>query len=85
MKPSTTLKPPVWVKETSHGRLVTREIRDVETASRLHLSWPGRGRAWRRAADVLADALRGQATPDEARAAFVAAAKEAGVLIEREE
>ena len=63
--------------------MVTREVRDVATASQIHLAWPGRGKAWRRAAEVLSDALRGQATPDEAREAFAEAAQEAGVLIER--
>jgi hypothetical protein len=61
-----------------------REVRDVATASRLHLTWPGRGKAWRQAAAVLSEALRGQETPDAARRTFVAAAKEAGVYVERE-
>lgn len=77
------IKPPVFVKELSAGRQVVREVRDVVTASQIHLAWPGRGKAWRRAADVLSDALRGQATAEEVRTAFVAAAGEAGVLVER--
>lgn len=77
-------KPSVLIKVREGGRVLTREVRDVLTASGVHLSWTGRGKAWRRAADVLADALSGDATPDEAREAFVAAAREAGVLIERE-
>jgi len=79
----TPIKPPVFVKERSGARMVTREVRDVETASRCHLSWPGRGKAWHRAADAIADALKGDGTPADARAAFVDAAKEAGVYVER--
>ena len=80
----TAIKPPVFVREMSSGLRVTREVREIETASRIHLAWPGRGKAWRNAAEVLSEALRGQASPQEARKAFVAAAKEEGVLIERE-
>lgn len=76
-------KPPVFVREQSGARTVTREVRDVATASRCHLSWPGRGKAWRGAAEVLSEALSGRATPQLARVAFVAAAKEAGVYVER--
>jgi hypothetical protein len=75
---------PVFVRERSGARTVTREVRDVETASRVHLSWPGRGKAWRRAADAIADALRGDVKPEAAREAFIEAAKEAGVYVERE-
>ena len=46
------IKPPVFVKEISAGRSAVREVRDVETASRIHLAWPGRGKAWRHAAEV---------------------------------
>jgi phage terminase large subunit-like protein len=81
MKP---IKPPVFVKELSAGRQVVREIRDVETAGRVHRSWPGRGKAWRAAADALADFQYGDATMEEVRAAFAEAAREAGVLAERE-
>ena len=75
---------PVFVRERSGARTVTREVRDVETASRCHLSWPGRGRAWRRAADAIADALRGEGAVDDAREAFIEAAREAGVYVDRE-
>ena len=78
------IKPPVFVKETSAGQSVVREVRNLETASLVHLSWPGRGKAWRFAADVLSEALRDQASSDEARRAFIAAANEAGLLVERE-
>ena len=84
MKASHPIKPPVLIKEQSAGRWVVREVRDVETASLVHLAWPGRGKAWRKAAEVLSEALLGQETPEKARAAFVAAAEEAGVLIERD-
>jgi len=78
------IKPPVFIKEMSAGRLVVREVRDTATASRVHLAWQGRGVAWRHAAEVLSEALRGKATPEAAREAFVAAAEEAGVYVERE-
>jgi hypothetical protein len=45
------------------------------------LGWPGRGSKWRKAADVISEALYGRATPDKARAAFVDAAREEGVLM----
>jgi hypothetical protein len=76
------IKPPVFIKEMSAGRAAVREVRDVETASRIHLAWPGRGKAWRQAAEVLSEALRGQSSADAARMAFVAAAKEAKVDVE---
>jgi glycine/D-amino acid oxidase-like deaminating enzyme len=79
----TPIKPAVFVWEMSAGLRATREVRDVETASRVHLMWAARGKAWRKAAEVLSEARRGQASPQEARKTFVAAAKEAGVLIER--
>lgn len=75
-------KPPVAIKERSHGRLLRREVYCVEAASEIHLLWPGRGKAWRHAANVLSDALRGEATPQAAREAFLEAAREAGALIE---
>jgi hypothetical protein len=74
-------KASVSVWEMSAGHRAIREVRNVETASLVHLSWPGRGKAWRNAAEVLSEALRGRASPQEARKAFVAAAKEEGVLI----
>jgi hypothetical protein len=80
----TPIKPPVFVRERSGTRTVTREVRDVATASMMHLAWPSRGKAWRRAAEVLSDALRGEATPEVAREVFVEAAREAGVLVDRE-
>lgn len=76
-------KPSVFVREQSGARTVTREVRDVEAASRVHLSWPGRGKAWRNAADALSEALSGRTTPELARVAFIAAAKEEGVYVER--
>ena len=78
------IKPPVFIKEMSAGRMALREVRDVATASRIHLAWPGRGKAWRQAAEVLSEALRGQTSADAARKAFVAAAKEAEVYVERD-
>lgn len=65
------------------GSGLVTEVRNVQAASDTMLSWPSRGRAWRRAAEVISEALYGRKTPVAARMAFVAAAKEAGVLLER--
>lgn len=64
------------------GAGLTQEVRDVQSASDAMLGWPGRGSAWRRAADAISEALYGRTTPEKARAAFVDAAREEGVLIE---
>lgn len=64
------------------GPRVIEEVRDVKAASDTMLAWPGRGTAWRAAAEVLSEALYGRQMPEAAREAFVAAAIEAGVLVE---
>lgn len=56
-------------------------VRDVKMASDTMLAWPGRGTKWRTAAEVLSEALYGRASAEDARRVFVAAAKEAGVLM----
>jgi hypothetical protein len=35
------IKTPVFVREQSARRLVVREVRDIETASLIHVSWQG--------------------------------------------
>jgi hypothetical protein len=84
MKSSHPIRPSVSVMVREDGRPVRLQVRDVETASPVHLAWPGRGPAWRKAAEVLSEALHGRVSPDEASKAFVAAAAEAGALVAEE-
>ncbi|TPM67431.1 DUF982 domain-containing protein [Mesorhizobium sp. B2-2-1] len=64
---------------------LVREVRNVRAASDTMLVWPGRGTKWRTAAEVLSEALYGRVGVDKARAAFVDAAQEAGVLMGEED
>ncbi|TPN76678.1 DUF982 domain-containing protein [Mesorhizobium sp. B1-1-5] len=75
---------PVRIRDRSGPRQLVREVRNVKAASDTMLAWPGRGSAWRTAAEVLSEALYGRVGAEEARAVFVAAAREAGVLMESE-
>jgi hypothetical protein len=59
---------------------LTHNISNVQAASEQLLTWTRRGPRWRNAVQVCHDALAGKRTPDEARKAFEAAAKEAGML-----
>ena len=52
----------------------------MQTASEQLLTWTEGGPKWRKAVKVCMAALEGKKTPDEARKAFEAAAKEAGML-----
>lgn len=61
---------------------LVREVRNVQAASDVMLAWPGRCSAWRTAAEVVSEALYGRETPEAARSAFLAAAHEAGVLMD---
>ncbi|MBZ9922160.1 DUF982 domain-containing protein [Mesorhizobium sp. BR1-1-7] len=72
---------PVRIRDRSGPRLLVRVVRNVRAASDVMLEWPGRGSAWRTAAEVISEALYGRETPEAARAAFLAAAEEAGVLM----
>ena len=59
---------------------MTHNVSNVQAASEQLLTWTKRGPRWRNAVQVCHDALAGKTTPDEARKAFEAAAKEAGML-----
>jgi hypothetical protein len=65
-----------------HGRVI-RNVTSIQEAAEILMSddWPVHGPACERAAVKLIEALRGEATPDEARLAFRDAAEEARVLI----
>ncbi|MDX8529127.1 DUF982 domain-containing protein [Mesorhizobium sp. MSK_1335] len=72
--------PPVAVK-ASH-RDVRYEVNNVQAAAENLLEWPKRGGTWNGAVRVCLAALAGDLTPDDARAAFEAAAKEQGLLLQ---
>lgn len=80
--PAHAFQPPVRVKMTKIG--LTTEIRDVQAAGEQMLTWPEdrRGPRFRKAAKVFIEVLEGTRTPAVARAAFEAAAREAGMLLE---
>lgn len=59
---------------------VIHEVTNVETALRV-IDWWKPTRKWHRSVDVLIQVQMGNATVEEGRAAFVAAAREAGALI----
>ena len=73
--------PPVSVKTSALGRIY--EVNNVRTASQQMLEWTKRGPKWRNAIAVCLAALEGKKPAADARKAFEAAAREAGMLIER--
>lgn len=60
----------------------TAMVNSVEAAIEQMETWPTRGPKWRKAYKVCFDALEGMAEAKDARMAFEAAAKEAGMLRE---
>lgn len=70
--------PPVMVK-TQPGKIL--EVKSVEACIEQMRVWPKVGPKLRAAYPVCYGALEGGATAEEAREAFVAAAKEAKVLV----
>jgi Protein of unknown function (DUF982) len=72
--------PPVSVKTQTIGRIC--QVNNVRAASEQMLGWPRRGPKWRNAIEICLAALDGRKTSADARKAFEAAAREAGVLIE---
>ncbi|RWC25931.1 DUF982 domain-containing protein [Mesorhizobium sp.] len=70
--------PPVPVRTTQIG--LTRQVSSVEAAAEELLTWDKRGAAWRKAVQACIDAVEGRITPDQARRAFMAAAKACGML-----
>jgi hypothetical protein len=57
-------------------------VNSVEKAAEQLFAWPDRGPEWREAVDSCADALTGRISVARVRAAFLAAAKAAGRLID---
>ncbi len=68
---------PVLIKERAG---LTGEIRTASAALRV-IDWWSVTPRWQRSVDILIQAQLGNKTAEEARKAFVAAAKEAGALI----
>jgi hypothetical protein len=73
--------PPVSVRTQDIGRVY--EVNNVRTASEQILQWTKRGPKWRNGVEVCLAALEGKRSSDDGRKAFEAAAREAGMLIER--
>lgn len=73
--------PPISVQNPAKPGLI-RNVTSVEAAAEELLKWPQKGRKRARAAMVLHDALAGKTTPEAARKAFEAAAKEAGAWVQ---
>lgn len=71
--------PPVKVR-TQPGRIL--EVKSVEECLEQMRMWPKVGPKLRAAYPICYGALAGEATADEARRAFIAAAKEAGMLLD---
>jgi hypothetical protein len=57
-------------------------VNSVEKAAEQLFAWPDRGPEWREAVDSCADALTGQISVAQVRAAFLVAARAAGRLID---
>lgn len=70
--------PPVPVSGERAG--MTHNVSNVEAASELLLQWTKRGPSWNLAVRVCMACLADQATPQEVRKAFRAAAIEEGKL-----
>lgn len=81
--PRIWFQPPVKVETGKPGLSVV--VSSVERAAKVLLDWPetAHGPKCQVAAVVLMRALKGEASPDEARAAFEKAARESGTLIEQ--
>ena len=71
--------PPVAVRSESKAGL-TLNVSNVSRAAETLLTWQKRGPKWRKAVQTCVDAMEGKKTPDHARKAFEAAAKESGML-----
>jgi hypothetical protein len=79
--PDISFSPPVRVKTSQVGQM--REVRTVRAALEQLNEMTKRGRKWHDATEICAAAMAGGFTPAEARTAFEAAAKQAGMLIEQ--
>lgn len=74
--------PPVRVKTSRVGHIL--EVKSVETCIEQMRVWPKIGPKLRAAYPVCYGALEGSYTVEQAREAFIAAAKEAKVLLPSE-
>lgn len=79
--PRLWFSPPVSVSSEQPG--LTIVISSVERAAERLLVWEKRGPKWRLAVEACTAALNGTVAVDEARAAFLEAAKESGNWIDR--
>lgn len=70
--------PPVPVRTAQIG--MTRHVSSVEAAAEELLTWEKQGATWRKAVQACIDAGEGRATADQARRAFLAAARACGML-----
>ncbi|AVA20658.1 DUF982 domain-containing protein [Rhizobium sp. NXC24] len=73
---------PVTIETAHLGRFVT--INSTERAAEFLLNeWPGdvEAKAYIAAAQILINAHEGRATTDQAREAFITAAREAGIFV----
>ncbi|TPK91516.1 DUF982 domain-containing protein [Mesorhizobium sp. B2-4-17] len=70
--------PPVAVKSKQIG--MTHMVSNVDAAAEELLIWDGRGPKWRAAVEACLAAKEGTGTADDARKAFLAAAKANGML-----
>jgi hypothetical protein len=73
--------PPVSVKTQKNGKIY--QVNNVRTASEQMIGWGRRGPKWQKAIETCLAAPDGRKTSADARKAFEAAAREAGMLIER--
>jgi hypothetical protein len=74
--------PAIPVKTKRLG--VTRQVSSVEAAAEELLTWQDQGPAWRKAVQACVDAGEGRTTAEQARKAFLAAAKACGMLRENQ-
>lgn len=79
--PDVSFSPPIRIKTNQVG--LTREVRSVRAALEQLNEMTKRGKKWHHATEICAGAMAGGYSPDEARKAFEAAARDAGVLLER--
>lgn len=70
--------PPVYVTTDRPG--LSYGVSHVEGAAEELMKWTKKGPKWRAAVQACIDAFEGRVSPEEARKAFLAAAKEEGVL-----
>ena len=79
VEPPKMWKEPVLIKEEIG---LIAEVKRIDSALRLIDRWPVT-RRWRRAVDMMIQVNLDNEDPEKARRAFVEAAREAGVLVER--